>query len=288
MTDLECPVCQSGTEPFWTLRGVMHYRCNHCFCIYRHSEEMQQFNPEHYERDYHKQRGHGETGVGIESVKRRTFSHYLNKLNNRPKTPLRLLEVGCGLGDSVAAACDMGFNAIGIDISQNAVSQAGKRFPQATFLCAQAEEMEYPDSHFDAVLMFDMIEHVADPLPLARNISRMLKPAGRVLIVTPDSYSWSSRLLKSRWFHAMDEHLLLHSIKSCDILFYQTGLQRIHSGFAWKWINLEMLLRHAKVHKQIFGSRFISTFLGLVPQKLRALAFPFNIGEFFAIYQKEK
>ncbi len=92
----------------------------------------------------------------------------------------KVLDVACGVGDFSEAIKyyrpDLEF--FGIDISKKAVGIAQKRVLKAKFSVADAQKMPFKDNFFDAVLCFDLIEHVEFPQKVVSEIHRVLKPKG--------------------------------------------------------------------------------------------------------------
>jgi SAM-dependent methyltransferase len=101
----------------------------------------------------------------------------------RPST--RLLDVGCGaawLGDH--------FNDYtGIDVSPEAVEAARARGLDVRDANVE-EPLPFDDACFEGVVLKDVLEHVTDPVPLVREVHRVLQPGGRVFASSPDAQRW--------------------------------------------------------------------------------------------------
>ena len=67
----------------------------------------------------------------------------------------------------------------------------------------QLADAKFPDNHFDAVHSAHVIEHVYDPVALLRECFRILKPGGKLVIITPNTGSWGHRKFGSTW-HGWD------------------------------------------------------------------------------------
>ena len=274
-----------GVCTAWTLEETPFLRCEACRCVFAHPARASAAGRTCYAGDYHEARGHGSPGGGIERAKRTGFERLLALLGP-PRPGARLLEIGCGAGDALAVASGLGWAAAGVDVSPRAVEAARRRFPALDVRVGSDEVSDFPDGSFDAVLLLDVIEHLGRPHELVASVRRVLREGGRVLVVTPDAESPSARLLGRRWFHALPEHVLLHSRESLRLLFEAHGLERTRQGFAWKNVSGEMLYRHARIHGHIFAGRLVRAVLGSLPEKARALVVPFNVGEFFAVFRK--
>lgn len=103
-----------------------------------------------------------------------------------------VLDVGCGTGSlAIAAKRHVGTagNVVGIDASPEmvarATSKAKKTGTDVSFRTAVVEALPFPDAQFDAALSTLMLHHLPRKArqQCAREIRRVLKPGGRVLVV---------------------------------------------------------------------------------------------------------
>ncbi len=97
----------------------------------------------------------------------------------------RLLDVGCGVGAFLSLARTHGWDVRGVDISsfasRYAREQVGVEVDEGTL-----EGAAYAEGSFDVVTLWDSIEHVADPPAVLREVRRILKPGGYVMLNTPN------------------------------------------------------------------------------------------------------
>jgi SAM-dependent methyltransferase len=117
------------------------------------------------------------------------------ELENLPRAA-RILEIGSGLGYLTYAVQQAGYDITGLDISLDAITSARAKFGDL-YLHKDLHVLaaEQPRS-FDAVIMTEVIEHVADPSAFLDATASLLKPGGSLLITTPNkSYS----PLGARW-----------------------------------------------------------------------------------------
>lgn len=111
--------------------------------------------------------------------------------------PGRILDVGCGTGDFLVAARARGWDVAGVEVSPDAAAVTRRR--DLAVSVGTLHEAALPDAAFDCVVLLDVIEHLTDPLAELREIRRVLRPGGVVVVETPNWRSLYRRLLRHRW-----------------------------------------------------------------------------------------
>lgn len=101
---------------------------------------------------------------------------------------INILDFGCGKGEIIGAMRKLNSDAkySGADVSQAAIEYAVKKYPGVDF--AKIEDggkLPFPDNHFDFIFSSEVIEHIYDTENAFREMSRVLKPGGRMLLTTP-------------------------------------------------------------------------------------------------------
>lgn len=150
--------------------------------------------------------------------------------------PGRLLEVGCGSGRSLQAMRDLGWQVEGVDFDPAAVDNARTRGLDVRL--GDLEAQRYPDDRFDAVAMIHLLEHVHDPGGLLRECRRILKPAGRLVAVTPNGESLGHGLFRDRWL-GLDPPRHLQ-------IFNERSLQKIAVGVGFRTVEVTTTSHGAK------------------------------------------
>jgi methionine biosynthesis protein MetW len=105
----------------------------------------------------------------------------------------RILDVGCGDGSRYARhLMEGGVQLYGTDISPVAVAAAARHGLKAA--CAGLDSaLPFASGSFDAAVCLEVLEHLFDPEKVAREICRVLRPGGRLLVSVPNVASWRSR-----------------------------------------------------------------------------------------------
>jgi ubiquinone/menaquinone biosynthesis C-methylase UbiE len=98
----------------------------------------------------------------------------------------KILDFGCGDGSFIAGLLDKSRVLYGIDVRSNAIMSAKKRYPRINFKnIAVGGGIPYPDNYFDAVTLFHVLEHVDSEARVIKEIFRVLKPGGILLLASP-------------------------------------------------------------------------------------------------------
>src|SRR4026207_1200549 len=104
----------------------------------------------------------------------------------------RVLDVGCGTGANLLMLSKYG-EAEGVDISEDALAFCRERGLDKVKLGA-GEELPYDNATFDLVTAFDVVEHIDDDLAGLKEMRRVLRPGGRVLLFVPTfMFLWACR-----------------------------------------------------------------------------------------------
>jgi GT2 family glycosyltransferase/2-polyprenyl-3-methyl-5-hydroxy-6-metoxy-1,4-benzoquinol methylase len=99
-----------------------------------------------------------------------------------------VLDVACGEGYGSNILAETARRVIGIDISDEAINQASKKYirENLSFKVMNAEELSFDDNYFDAVVSFETIEHLEKPYKFLKEVKRVLKPSGLFIVSTPN------------------------------------------------------------------------------------------------------
>lgn len=97
------------------------------------------------------------------------------------KKGIKVLDVACGTGVLFPDYQKLGVNITGIDISENMVNIARKKFPAAQVICGDATEFSFDDK-FDAVMIYNAFPHFDEAEKLIENLSQVLKSSGRLSV----------------------------------------------------------------------------------------------------------
>ncbi len=98
--------------------------------------------------------------------------------------PARILDLGCGVGGFLGGLAALGESVFQTDISTESLARCRERgFPRG--VVASGYALPYADGVFDLVCLFDAIEHIEDDARVLREVARILRPGGLVLLTVP-------------------------------------------------------------------------------------------------------
>jgi SAM-dependent methyltransferase len=154
----------------------------------------------------------------------------LDALARYAGSPGYLLDVGCFEGRFLHAAALMGWRATGTEISPAAVSRARERFGLDVRL-GVLEEAAFPNGCFDAVVLFDVVEHLPDPRRTMDEVHRVLRPGGVVYLWTPNFNCLTRRVARARWGAVVFPwHLYYFDARTLRRLAAETGFEPLRVG----------------------------------------------------------
>jgi SAM-dependent methyltransferase len=141
----------------------------------------------------------------------------------------RLVDLGCWVGFLVAEAGARGWQAVGVEPSSFASGYARERFG----IDVRSDDMftvDLPAGEFTAVVLGDVIEHLARPGDALDRASELLAPGGVLALELPDSGSLVARLLGRRWWSVIPTHLQYFTRASITRLLERHGYRVLYLG----------------------------------------------------------
>jgi len=103
-----------------------------------------------------------------------------------------LLDLGCGVGNFLAAARDVGFRVAGIDLNRNALRFAQEHYSLRNVFVMRPEEFasSYAGERFDVVTFFEVLEHQENPTGFLQVADRLLAERGFIALSVPNRNRW--------------------------------------------------------------------------------------------------
>jgi SAM-dependent methyltransferase len=123
-----------------------------------------------------------ETGPGIVAIHLKRYDFAREDCRDR-----EVLDAACGVGYGTARLAEVARLAIGVDLSEEAIEYARRRYsaPNVEYRVADLLALDLPDASFDVVCSFETIEHVPDRDAFLAEMRRVLRPGGTFVVSTP-------------------------------------------------------------------------------------------------------
>ncbi|MGQ0553737.1 MAG: class I SAM-dependent methyltransferase [Planctomycetota bacterium] len=178
----------------------------------------------------------------------RTYRLRSRIIRRQRPTPGSVLDVGCAAGFFLAVMAEQGWQTTGIELSEPMVSYARDTLHLPDVRQGDLLSVALPPAHFDLITLWDVVEHLEDPLAHLRAAARALKPDGLLLLETQNVSSLFARLLGRRWQHYKhEEHLYHFAPASLERLLEQTGFRSTSrtSRYGGKYVSMAFIAERA-------------------------------------------
>jgi 2-polyprenyl-3-methyl-5-hydroxy-6-metoxy-1,4-benzoquinol methylase len=222
------------------------YRCLNCGLCYQFPQPKtvslkKLYNESYFVSDASARKGYDNyfrDEKNIKSTYRKRFKHIARV---QPKAG-RVLDVGCAAGFFMSVAKERGWDVEGIELSKHATQVANAAGHRVH--CGTLETFENSAELFDAITMWDVIEHVQSPLRSLRVINSLLRVGGHVILTTPAIDSLQARIFRHRWMGIKeDEHLYFFSHQTLSRLLRACGFSVTMAKFEGKFVSFDFFKR---------------------------------------------
>jgi SAM-dependent methyltransferase len=256
---VDCGLCGSNRyEPFLTrgdlllfIPGDFHYvKCLDCGLVYLNPRPTADSMDEIYPRDYHQYSfGYGRDfynpfrAMRYYGLKKRVRA--IQKIKNTGK----LLDVGCSSGDFLFVAREMtDWDVHGVEPSHSASRYAKEQLGLDVYN-GSLEQAPFSDDTFDIVTIWNVLEHLPDPLSSLKRINSLLRQDGLLVLNTPNLGSLDARIFGHYWtgfeiprhFYVFSRITLKETLQKAGFKLMKT--QCIYGSHAYFMTGLSFKLR---------------------------------------------
>ncbi|MBC8163220.1 MAG: class I SAM-dependent methyltransferase [Roseiflexaceae bacterium] len=259
----DCPICErNSAAPLLSGPDLLHpspqqfqlVSCQHCGHIYQNPRPRPEVIGRYYPPDY----APFQTAIADEPrwwrrVERRIGRAKLCRaVHSYAGGPGHLLDIGCATGLFLDGMRRLGWGVAGVEPSPGAAAYARERFGLQVFQ-GTVETANLAPASFDAVTLWDVLEHVPEPRMLFAEVQRILRPGGVLVISLPNPDSLEARLLKQHWLGwDLPRHLNLFKPALLKPQLARYGLQvEAMRSFIYGYATLVMSLE-----QKLKGQRF--------------------------------
>jgi 2-polyprenyl-3-methyl-5-hydroxy-6-metoxy-1,4-benzoquinol methylase len=213
-----------------------------------------------------------------------TFEKHLRPLHQLigPPNGRKLLDIGAHIGIFVDIANQAGWQATGLEPSRWSVEvarQLGTELIEGTLATSNL-----PQNYFDVVTLWDVIEHLSDPMEEIKQVFRVLKPGGWVVIHTMNIDSFFAKLMGAKWPWFMEMHLYYFSEQTLCHLLESANFKWKLSQAQGRYLRLGYLVSRVKPYAHHFSlvlDKIIRT------AHLESMPVAINLGDLITVYAQK-
>jgi len=264
MEYVRCNLCNSDcTKTIMKVSGFNVVRCKNCSLAYVNPRLKEKRLHRIYNKGYFKNpafKGAKSSFYGYskyieeKDCIRSTFKRRLRVIDHLSKKG-KLLDIGCAYGFFLELAKEDGWDANGLEISKHAYSYARNKL-KLRVKNMPLENAKIKSNSFDVVTLFDVIEHVPDPQSMIKEIKRIVRPNGLVVITTPNIGTFAAKVLGDKWeeVRRVREHIYFFSGKTLKSMLERNGFQILRTESAGRYFHVKSAIERGKFYsKPIFN-----------------------------------
>lgn len=185
--------------------------------------------------------GSDEQFISQAAGRERTFAKSLKLIESLRPARGRLLDVGTAGGSFLAVAKKTGWEVAGCEPNRWLCEWGNKHYglpivPGTIF------DMKLPATSFDAVTLWDVLEHTPDPKATLQECNRVLKAGGLLVVNYPDIQSFIARLMGRRWVFLLSVHLYYFTRKTLARMLGDLGFRVLQTRRHWQTLELGYIL----------------------------------------------
>jgi 2-polyprenyl-3-methyl-5-hydroxy-6-metoxy-1,4-benzoquinol methylase len=218
--DLKFKCCQKADlRQRISVQDVQYAICTNCSTAF-------QVTPRNKIDDYYENIAPCNSGGGLKQ-----FSKYLDMFEKNttiPKENAVFVDIGPGNGNFLKTVKSRGYSCLGVESSDIAYKELKKKYD----MFQRIEDIVVDESIIKIVTLFQVIEHIDDPLRLLDSINLSLQGRAYIVLTTPCTDSYFRKLYGAKWpSFSPHHHVILYSFKSICHLLESSGFRVIHKRF---------------------------------------------------------
>ena len=229
MQKTSCVICNSGKYKIICKNRDYRYglsaksfrlvKCAKCGLIY--------LNPRSSEKDIHKFYPQEYYGTQFGIIGEKIDNYFVNRKiygMEKFKQEGKLLDIGCGTGDFLLQVQKRSYDVCGIDVSPQACKVARKK--RLIIYHDDLKKHHFPAKSFDIITLWHVFEHLYNPSDILKEIKRILKDDGTLIMETPNIDCFSFKIFKGYHFHLDSPRHLHHWTKhSMELILNKNGFK---------------------------------------------------------------
>ena len=227
MTNTPCPVCgATAAAPFHAKNGYTIVECAACQMRFVSPMPTPAELTAHYQNAGYFE-GESEQGylnyADMQKALRPHFQRRLQTIETQLPQRGKILDVGCAAGYFLQEAQQRGWHICGMELSQEMAHSAEQLLHAPIYTALDA----VPDRDFDAITLWEVIEHLPDPIETLRQLRDRLRPGGVLMLSTPNNGHWQALRAKELWIgYRPPSHLQYFTRETLTDTLHRAGFER--------------------------------------------------------------
>ncbi len=282
----KCPCCGGTTFRYMFRKDQFTYeKCLNCYSARINPQPTDSQLDAIYKMGYYANWGEEDN---YSRLKKDNFLNFFNKhLRNLPPNA-KILDIGAATGRLMEVASELGYEPYGVEVAHDGCDRIRKLFGPDKVYQGYFSQDSFSSmaGQFDAVIMFDVIEHVRDPNEAIQTAKYLLKEDGYFVAVTPMMGALSQRIAGKTWEHFVSEHLFYFSVKGARQIIENNDLEYKYVLNFPKKLNIsyiDAVMAHNGTSWCLFWVIFI---LRLLPKWIKKIPFSIRYGQMIIVAQK--
>jgi len=230
LVEVSCNICNSTSEEIISKTNIGNIvRCKKCGLLYRNPRLSDRDEIDKYQ---HKIYNDSHRLVENQS-KKEIFVSILNKLEHYKG---KILDIGCADGYFLALARERGWEPYGIEISDFLLRKARESLGGKQIIGVPLKMSNFPPNSFDVISMWDVLDHLTNPLGELIEIRRILKKKGLLIIRVRNIafHILTAKLFKKNLFGIINKPTIFHlygfNNKNMKVLLEKANLSKLKIG----------------------------------------------------------
>jgi len=250
---IDCPLCGSSDYKVeYKTKNFIFVRCNECGVLYQNPIPQTNFIQKRYDDKYFEYEV--ENHKNFFELQKKTLNDInIEKLAGGIKGK-KFLDIGCATGMLLNHFKNLGAIPYGVEICTESCRYAYEHFG-LTLYNGTLENAHYENDFFDIVHFSHLIEHLEKPIEFMKEVFRITKRGGIIIITTPREDSFWAHIYKKKWRSLIPDHLILFSRSHLISLVKISGFEPIFEE-SWGSIPLDAKLKFLKPFSDRFAKKF--------------------------------
>lgn len=247
---IKCPYCQNthlkflfkSKDRMFPIKGDFEvWKCQACKLVFLNPQLSKAQLVKYYpSKKYYAYTNYDNQGL-LAKIREYLIKHYYKPnfisilislvIHNVPAIPSfvehgKVLDLGCGTGDTLISLKKLGWNVYGMDMDKNALLIAGKRGLKQLRLGTYEDLDVYNDHNFDAIRLYHVIEHLDQPWDCFKLLKKKLKKGGELIVGTPNINCLLARITGTYWYNLdSPRHLFLFTPRTLRNMAEKEGFK---------------------------------------------------------------